>query len=64
MTEILSLSSIRVRKSVNYCYKKRGTDLKKEAKKIKSDNFTENIREKYNIAIAILEKLVFDSEPN
>ena len=36
--------------------KKQKTDTKKDAKMIKSDNFTRNKREKSNIAIAILEK--------
>ena len=36
--------------------KKQRTDTKKDAKKIKSDNFTRSNREKSNIAIAILEK--------
>ena len=39
--------------------KKQRTDTKKDAKRIKSDNFTRSNREKYNIAIAILEKLQF-----
>ena len=34
--------------------KKQGTDTKKDAKMIKSDNFTRSNREKSNIAIAIL----------
>ena len=33
--------------------KKQRTDTKKDAKRIKSDNFTRNNREKSNIAIAI-----------
>jgi len=36
--------------------KKQRTDTKKDAKRIKSDNFTRSNREKSNIAIAILEK--------
>ena len=36
--------------------KKQNTDTKKDAKRIKSDNFTRSNREKCNIAIAILEK--------
>ena len=36
--------------------KKQRTDTKKDAKKIKSDNFTRSNKEKSNIAIAILEK--------
>ena len=36
--------------------KKQRTDTKKDAKRIKSDNFTWSNREKSNIAIAILEK--------
>ena len=36
--------------------KKQRTDKKKDAKRIKSDNFTRSNREKSNIAIAILEK--------
>ena len=35
--------------------KKQRTDTKKDAKRIKSDNFTRGNREKSNIAIAILE---------
>jgi hypothetical protein len=35
--------------------KKQKTDTKKDAKSIKSDNFTRRNREKSNIAIAILE---------
>ena len=35
--------------------KKQGTDTQKDAKRIKSGNFTTGNREKYNIAIAILE---------
>ena len=35
---------------------KQRNDSKLDAKRIKSDNFTRNNREKYNIAIAILEK--------
>ena len=35
--------------------KKQRTDTKKDAKRIKSDNFTSSNREKSNIAIAILE---------
>ena len=35
--------------------KKQRTDTKKDAKRIKSDNFTWSNREKSNIAIAILE---------
>ena len=34
------------------------TNTKKDAKRIKSDNFTRNNREITNIAIAILEKLI------
>ena len=37
---------------------KQRTDIKKDAKKIKSDNFTRSNKEKSNIAIAILEKLM------
>ena len=36
--------------------KKQRTDTKKDAKRIKGDNFTRGNREKSNIAIAILEK--------
>ena len=36
--------------------KKQRTDNKKDAKRIKSDNFTRSSREKSNIVIAILEK--------
>ena len=36
--------------------KKQRTDTKKDAKRIKNDNFTRSNREKSNIAIAILEK--------
>ena len=35
---------------------KQRTDTKKDAKRIKSDNFTKRIKEKFNITIAILEK--------
>ena len=38
--------------------KKQRTDTKKDAKRIKSDNFTRSNREKSDIAIAILEKLI------
>ena len=38
--------------------KKQRTYTKKDAKRIKSDNFTKSNREKSNIAIAILEKLM------
>ena len=38
--------------------KKQRTDTKKVAKRIKSDNFTRSNREKSNIAIAKLEKLM------
>ena len=38
--------------------KKQRTDIKKDVKRIKSDNFTRSNREKSNIAIAILEKLM------
>ena len=38
--------------------KKQRTDTKKEAKKIKSDNFRRSNREKFSIAIAILETLM------
>ena len=34
--------------------KKQKTDIKKDAKRIKSDNFTWSNREKFNIAIALL----------
>ena len=37
--------------------KKQRIDTKKDAKRIRSDNFTRSNREKSNIAIAILEKL-------
>ena len=36
--------------------KKQRTDTKKDAKRIKSDNFTRSNREKSNNAIAILEE--------
>ena len=36
--------------------KKQRTDTKKDAKRIKSENFTRSNREKSNFAIAILEK--------
>ena len=36
--------------------KKQRTNTKKDAKRIKSDNFTRSNREKSNIAIAIFEK--------
>jgi len=38
--------------------KKQRNDTKKDAKIIKSDNFTRSNREKSNIAIAILKKLM------
>ena len=38
--------------------KKQRIETKKDSKWIKSDNFTRNNREKSNIAIAILEKLM------
>ena len=64
---IFSLSPLRARKSDNYRYrdswksdnfreraikKKQRTDTKKDAKKIKSDNFKRSNGEKSNIAIA------------
>ena len=67
---IFSLSPLRARKSDNYRYcdswksdnfrkraikKKQITDTQKDAKGIKSDNFTRSNREKSNIAISILE---------
>ena len=36
--------------------KKQRTNTKKDAKRIKSNNFTRSNREKFNIAIEILEK--------
>ena len=39
--------------------KKQRNGTLKDAKMIKSDNFLESNREKYNIALAILEKLPF-----
>jgi hypothetical protein len=63
---IFSLSPLRARKSKivgraitlerEPSKKKQRTDTKKDAKRIKSDNFTKSNREKSNIAIAILEK--------
>jgi hypothetical protein len=66
---IFSLSPLRARKSNNYrdswksnnfrkeaIKKKQGIDNKKDAKRIKGDNFTRSNREKSNNAIAILEK--------
>ena len=69
--EIFSLSPLRARKNDNYHYrdswncdnfreisikkKKQRTDTKKDAKRIRSDNFTWSNREKSNIATAILE---------
>ena len=64
-----NFSNIAIAKSDNYRYrdgwksnnfrepskKKQRTDTKKDAKRIKSDNFTWGNREKSNIAIAILE---------
>jgi hypothetical protein len=38
--------------------KKQKTDTKKDTKRIKSDNFTRNNREKSNISIAILKKII------
>ena len=40
--------------------KKQRTDTKKDAKRIKSDNFTRSNKEKSNIDIAILEKLIIE----
>ena len=64
---MFSLSPLRARKSENYRYpdswierepskKKQITDTKKDVKRIKSENFTMGNREKFNIAIAILEQ--------
>ena len=62
---ILSLSPLRAKKSDKGraktlerkpLKKKQRTYIKKDAKRIKSDNFTRSNREKSNIAIAILEK--------
>ena len=44
--------------------KKQRTDTKKVAKKIKSDNFTRCNKEKSNIAIAILEKVIIEWHHN
>ena len=44
--------------------KKQRTDIKKYAKRIKSDNSTRSKREKSNIAIAILEKLMIGWKHN
>ena len=44
--------------------KKQRTDTKKDANKIKSNNFTGGNREKSNIAIAILEKLIIFQDPS
>ena len=44
--------------------KKQRNYTKKDAKKIKSDNFTRSIREKSNIDIAILEKWMVRYEHN
>ena len=43
---------------------KQRTDTKKDAKRIKSDNFTRSKREKSNIAIAILKKLMIGWQHN
>ena len=40
--------------------KKKRTDTKKDAKRIKSDNFTSSNREKSNIATAIFENRMMD----
>jgi hypothetical protein len=44
--------------------KKQRTDTKKDAKRIKNDNFTRSNREKSNIAITILEKLMIGWQHN
>ena len=44
--------------------KKQKTDSKKDAKGIKSDNFTRSNREKSNISIAILEKWMIGWQHN
>ena len=44
--------------------KKQRNDTKKDAKRIKSDNFTRGNREKSNIAIAILEQLIIGWQHN
>ena len=58
ITVIFSLLPLRTRKSENFrererepSKKKQRTDTKKDAKKIRSDNFTRNNREKSDIAI-------------
>ena len=56
----IAFKSAKVRRAINLkrepSKKKQRTDTKKDAKRIKSDNFTRSSRGKYNIAIAILEK--------
>ena len=72
MTVIFSLSPLIARKSDNYrvaiearnlerkpSKKKRRTDTKKDAKRLKSDNFTRSNREKFNNAVALLKKIPF-----
>ena len=44
--------------------KKQNTDTKKVAKRINIDNFTRSNREKSNIAIAILEKIIIRWQHN
>ena len=44
--------------------KKQRTDTKKVAKRIKSDNFTRSNREKFNIAMVILEKRMIGWQHN
>ena len=56
-----SISPLRARKSdfiKEAIKKKQKTNTKKDAKRIISDNFTRSNKEKFNIAIAILEKLM------
>ena len=52
------IATIIVGRAITLEREKRSKELipKKDAKRIKSDNFTRGNREKYNIAIAILEK--------
>ena len=47
-----------VRRAINLGKVIKKTETKNEAKKIRSNNFTKHNREKSNIAIAILEKLI------
>ena len=79
MTLLFSLSPFKIEKDDNYRYrdswksdnfreraikKEAKNCTKKDAKRIKSDNFTRGNREKSNIAITILEKLMIGWQHN